>query len=170
MEVWKNIKGYEGLYQISNLGRVKALEKVKNYTVNGKQRKSILKEKILKPVYNYGYCRVILWKDNVIKNYRIHRLVAEHFIDNPHNKLEVNHINADKKDNRVENLEWATSQENQQHAFNNGLNSRKLKTNEALDVLNSNQKALDLSIKYNVSISTIRCIKKRESYKYLNDL
>ena len=123
MEIWKDIKGYEGLYQISNLGNVKALEKTRNWNARGKQLKSVLKEKMLIPVYNNGYFHVILWKDSKIKNCRIHRLVAQAFIENPQCKSEVNHINAIKYDNRLENLEWVTPKENTQHAIR--LNLRK---------------------------------------------
>ena len=83
MEIWKDIKDYEGLYQISNLGNVKALEKTRNWNARGKQLQSVLKEKILIPVDSYGYCHIILWKDSKIKNFSIHRLVAQAFIENP---------------------------------------------------------------------------------------
>lgn len=98
MEIWKNIDGYNGLYQISNLGRVKSLG-------NGNSNNS--KERILKPGITRGdYLQVNLSKDGKRKHYYIHRLVASAFIDNPDNLLEVNHINEDKADNRVNNLEW----------------------------------------------------------------
>ena len=107
-EVWKNIKGYEGLYQISNLGNVKSF-KNKN-------------EKLLKPQADKnGYLRLGLRKENNRKFYSIHRLVAQHFIDNPSNKKQVNHIDGDKTNNVVSNLEWVNPVENTQHAWNNGL-------------------------------------------------
>lgn len=93
MEQWKDIKNYEGLYQVSNLGRVKSLW--------------YGKERILKPgMNNYGYLRVPLRKNDKRILYLVHRLVAQAFIPNPDNLPEVNHINEVKTDNRVENLEF----------------------------------------------------------------
>lgn len=112
MEIWKDIKGYEGLYQISNLGRVKSLPR------NG----TILEERILKQsLTKRKYLTVILCKNNLIKNKQVHRLVAENFIPNIHNKPIINHINGIKTDNRVENLEWCTYSENNFHAIKTGL-------------------------------------------------
>lgn len=106
METYKDIKGYEGLYQVSNLGNVKSL------------RRNIIK----KPSINSrGYISINLSVNKVIKSMTIHRLVALHFISNPENKREVNHKNGIKTDNKVENLEWTTSSENVQHGYDSGL-------------------------------------------------
>lgn len=114
-EIWKTIDGYPD-YEISNKGRVKSLG-------NDKKRK----EKILKGFkIGRGYLQVHLCKDGKIKNYLIHRLVAQAFIPNPNNLLEVNHINEDKTDNRVENLEWCNSQYNNNYGTHN---ERMAKTN-----------------------------------------
>lgn len=103
-EIWKDIKGYEGLYQVSNLGRVKTL-KLKF----GKQRA----DTIMNPsVSVWGYGRVCLIKNKKGKNYYVHRLVAETFIPNPENLPFVNHIDSDKQNNTVTNLEWVTPKEN----------------------------------------------------------
>lgn len=119
VEVWKDIPGYEGLYQISNLGRVKSLERwVQNY---GKLQHH--PEKIKVPANRGdGYQALILYKDNKGKNRYIHRLVAEAFLPNPNNKMTVNHVNGNKSDNRAENLEWSTYAENNKHAYDTGLN------------------------------------------------
>lgn len=95
-EVWVDIRGYGGLYQISNWGRVKSL----NYNRTGKER--LLKNSIDK----YGYFCITLYKNGKKKKFLIHRLVAETFIPNTNNLPQVNHINEDKTDNRVENLEY----------------------------------------------------------------
>lgn len=111
-EIWKLIRDYEGLYEVSNLGRIKRLGNDKNR-----------KEKILKPYKNkLGYLRVTLSKDNKVKYMFIHRLVAIAFIPNPENKPCIDHINTIPSDNRVENLRWATYKEN----MNNELTKEKL--------------------------------------------
>lgn len=110
-EIWVDIKGYEGLYQVSNLGRVKSLERIDSL---GHKRK----EKIFKPQKNKGYLRVSLWKDGKGKKYSIHRLVAIAFIPNPDNLPEVNHKDENKFNNNVDNLEWCTV------AYNNTYGTR----------------------------------------------
>ena len=102
MEEWRDIKGYEGLYQVSSLGRVKSL----------KDSHDNYREKILKPGNVRGYLHVNLYKDTKRKTYRIHRLVAEAFISNPNNYEEVNHKDEDKTNNCVSNLEWCTREYN----------------------------------------------------------
>lgn len=102
MEFWKDVKGYEGLYQVSNEGRVKSL----NYKRTGK-------EKILCPKkHNKGYLQIQLMNGDKNKTYTIHRLVAEAFIENPDNLPCVNHKDENKKNNNVENLEWCTYKQN----------------------------------------------------------
>ena len=105
-EEWRDIKGFEGYYQISNMGRVKSLERMKRSGLNGGCYVTV-PEKILEGVDNgYGYLQVSLSKDGKDKNYLVHRLVAQAFISNPNNLPEVNHISEDKSDNKAENLEW----------------------------------------------------------------
>lgn len=122
-EEFRDIKDFEGLYQISNLGRVKSIR--------------FRKEKILKPFPTVsGYLMVDLRKNKKSKYISIHRLVAIAFILNEKNKPEVNHINGIKADNRVENIEWSTRSENVKHAYKMGLmckkgmNHSRLKLNE----------------------------------------
>lgn len=110
-EKWKPIKGYDGLYEVSNLGRVKSLHQ------RGKE-----KDRILAPIeMDIGYCKVTLYNKFKKEQKYIHRLVAEAFIPNPKNLKVINHINANKKDNNVDNLEWCTQKHNMQQAFNMGL-------------------------------------------------
>ena len=105
-ETWADIEGYEGFYKISTLGRVKSMPR------NG----TIKQERILKPHIVRGYAQAELRYKGVYKSHKVHRLVAEAFIPNPDKKPEVNHINGIKTDNCLENLEWATSSENQLHS------------------------------------------------------
>lgn len=115
-ENWKDIKGFEGLYQVSDLGNIKSLGNGSSTDSRTKQVR-ILKLQLKKT----GYLQVKLCKEGRSFYKRPHRLVSEAFIYNPENKKEVNHINGIKNDNRVENLEWCTSSENQIHSFKNGL-------------------------------------------------
>lgn len=118
-EIWKDIKGYESIYKVSNFGRVK---KLKQEYKNSIGRKRIEKEIILLPNLNInGYCVVNLYKNKKKKMYTIHRLVAENFIGKLDKDKEVNHIDADKTNNKLENLELVTKSENIKHAFKNNL-------------------------------------------------
>ena len=103
MEVWKDILEFEGLYQISNFGRVKSLSRSKKHSYNSVAQ---LKEKILNPININNYYRVVLRKQNKSFNRFVHRLVAEAFIPNPKEYKEINHKEKKKKNNNVNNLEW----------------------------------------------------------------
>lgn len=121
MEVWKPVIGYEGLYEVSNLGRIKRLSKNLYQICGGTPCKRILKKKILKNCFvTHGYIGIGLSKDKKRKSFTIHRLVAIAFIQNPDNKPQINHKNFNKSDNRVENIEWVSAQENVNHAVKNG--------------------------------------------------
>lgn len=113
-EIWKDVVGYEGFYKVSSLGRVK---RVNGITSHGHRRC----EKIIKQAHSGAYPRTCLSRNGKVKSICTHRLVALAFIPNPENKPQVNHINANKTDNRVENLEWVTSSENCLHAVKMGL-------------------------------------------------
>lgn len=122
-EEWKDIKEYEGLYQISNYGRIKSLEKQLKCKIKNNNTR-VQKARIKKNRYDKdGYCRVTFFKNGVKKGktFFVHRLVAIAFIFNSQNKPIVNHINGIKSDNRLYNLEWCTNSENDLHAYKNGL-------------------------------------------------
>ena len=164
------------MYQISNLGRVKSLERYDKYN-------RYVNEKILVPrKHTQGYLRVSLGK----KDYYIHRLVAETFIENKENKPYINHKDGDKTNNKVENLEWCTAKENMLHAFyvlkyadNDFMKKisnckkrkeatkkrRLLNDKQVLEIRKSKESDKILSEKYNVSRGTIFNIRKYKTYK-----
>jgi len=111
IEIWKDIEGYEDLYQVSNIGRVRSLDRDVPYRCGSFRH---IKGVIKKPYYNTvnGYVYVHLQKEGKDKSCSIHRLVASAFIPNPDSKAEVNHIDFDKTNNHVENLEWTSPKEN----------------------------------------------------------
>jgi hypothetical protein len=120
-EVWKDIEGYESLYQVNQLGEIKRLPYIQPhpYRIGHSMH---FKERILKQSNDKdGYKIITLWKNNKSKTYRTHRLIANVFIPNPNNKPEINHINCIKNDNRLQNLEWATKSENCKHRDLNEL-------------------------------------------------
>lgn len=125
-EIWRDVKGYEGLYKVSNLGRVSSCERSFNilnrwgFSVN-----ITVKEKILKQGCSGRYPRVALSKEGMPKYYSVHRLVAISFIENEKGLPMVNHKNGNREDNCVENLEWCTASENVIHAFDTGLIDKK---------------------------------------------
>lgn len=116
MEIWKDIKGYEGKYQISSYGRVKRID---HYSGNWHFPERILKLRYTKRDH-YTVIR-LTGSNRTAHDYRVHRLVAQAFIPNPENKATVNHIDGNKNNNHVENLEWNTREENMQHAYKHHL-------------------------------------------------
>lgn len=117
-EQWKDIKGYEGLYLISNRGRVLSLYQYKR---NGGSGYFVNTRELKKSMTTTGYEKVELTKDGKKKSHKIHRLVAKHFVANPFNRDVVNHIDGNYLNNNADNLEWCTTAENCIHALDEGL-------------------------------------------------
>lgn len=157
-EEWKDIYGYEGFYQISNMGRVKSLP-----------RKHVKEEKILTPTKNKrGYLVVDFLKDKVKKHWKVHRLVAIHFISNPENKPEVNHIFGDKDDNRFFMLQWSTEQENREHAINARISAAKLSEEQVIELRElslEGHSSKYLAEKFSVSRPNVRAVINRKTWK-----
>jgi hypothetical protein len=123
MEVWKDIEGFEGLYQISNYGRVRSVDRYIIHKGKTSTWKQFKKGKIINPVLDdKGYYIVRLKKDKKYHK-KVHRLVAEHFLPRVEGKDYVNHKDGNKLNNHVDNLEWCTFLENIQHAYSMGLNT-----------------------------------------------
>jgi len=147
MEIWKDVVGYEGYYQVSNLGRVRSLDRIldKPNILTGGQ--TVRKGKIISQRLKTGYMYVNLCAHDRRKGHRVHRLVAKAFLPNPESKPQINHKNGNKKDNRVYNLEWATASENQKHAYKNGFtepwNKKKVMCIENQKVFGSSFKAAE---------------------------
>ena len=122
-EVWKDVEGYEGLYQVSDLGRVKSLDRWR-YNAILKGERQLIRGTVRKAHPDRrGYLKVTLYKDGKRTTFPVHRLVAEAFIPNPENKPQINHKDGCKVNNSVDNLEFCTRAENMAHAFGTGLNS-----------------------------------------------
>lgn len=172
-EIWRPIVGYEGYYEVSSFGRVK---RVKSITSHNRVRK----EKIISPVkFSNGYLFVDLCVRGIRKKKSIHRGVAIAFLSNPYNKEQVNHIDGNKLNNRLDNLEWSTSSENQKHSIRACLRSAKgeknsqnklteKEVNEIRGLLIDGKLAqLCIARIYNVSPSTISSIKHNKSWTHL---
>lgn len=114
-EIWKDVIGYEGLYQVSNLGNVKRIG-----SFRGVNKKYLNNYNLIPMDNGKGYLRIKLTKNNKSKRIMLHRIIAEAFLENIYNKPFINHINSNRKDNRLENLEWCTQSENVKHAVNAG--------------------------------------------------
>jgi len=177
-ENWKDIPGYEGYYQASTLGRVRSINRVTNAL--SKHRNAIKRHyrgSIKKITLKWnGYQQVTLARDGVHKRLLVHRLIALALISNPYNKPEINHIDGNKGNNIVSNIEWVTSSENQIHANNvlmvqvgeNNPNS-KFRDSEVRRIIDEYKVIANYKIlakRYNVDPATIRKMVLRKTYRY----
>jgi len=164
MEIWKEIKEYEGIYEASNTGLIRSIDRESKHNIaittfvrKGKLLNSTPKKS--------GYLRVFLSKNNKVKTFYVHRLVAECFLEKTNNKNQVNHLNGIKSDNRIENLEWCTKTENIKHGFDTGLLNcgeksifSKLNEEKVLQIVDLRKKGyklIELSEKFDVTKMTI---------------
>ena len=177
IEKWGNVIGYENLYQVSDLGRVKSLRKK---VVARSNSFSYKRERILRQASSEGYLKACLTHHSKKFTAKVHRLVAEAFIPNPENKPEVNHTGlrpdgkqGNKQDNRVVSLEWNTLSENRKHADKNGLinyvngekhGASKLKESQVLEIrsLRGAKTQMELAKQFNISRSVIQAILYRK--------
>jgi hypothetical protein len=189
MEAWKDIIGFEGLYQISSLGRIKSCERL----ARARHGMIRIKEKILKLSVVKGYPYITLLKNGKRVGFSIHRLIATAFIERIEGKTHVNHINGIKSDNRIENLEWCTHAENMRHAIEKGLKcnirsdnyneilksgrflpgsknrSAKLCEKQVSEIKNSDRSITAVIIvkDYNISAGIVRRIRRGEIWKHI---
>lgn len=167
-EVWVDVEGYEGYYQVSNLGYARSLPRITTRVRSGKEIEYWQVGKVLRGgKAGAGYTFVVLKREGSRKRKYIHRLVAETFIPNPENKPEVNHKDGDKDNNRIDNLEWCTSSENHRHASKElGAYkwSRALSEDQVREIRKSKKSSRELQDKYGISDSSIRRIRRGERY------
>jgi hypothetical protein len=178
-EMWKNIKGYEKSYQISNLGRVKSLPRKVKIIRYGKVHYKTISGRTMKPLLNKrgkGYLKINLKRPNRLLS--IHQLVAKAFIPNPENKPFINHIDGDPKNNVISNLEWCTAKENAIHASKNGLLPRgenhpnsKLTKDQVLEIRKSYKPReitqQMLADKYGITKTLVRYILQRKYWTHI---
>ena len=175
-EIWKPIKGYESKYEISSTGRVKSLGRHEKMHHGGIRCR---KGRILNGVLNRGYKRYCLFSEGKREYVFAHRLVAQSFIPNPENKVQVNHLNGVPLDNRVKNLAWCTPLENTRHAHITGLCEGKGE-NQLCSVLTEKEvvqireefknnilNQRELAEKYNVSRRNVNYIINRKWWKHI---
>lgn len=175
-EIWKPVVGYEGLYEVSNLGNVKSVDKV----VQTKRGSRHYPERRLSEwVDHKNYKTVLLCKNGKQRTTKVHRIVAEAFIENPLGYKQINHIDCDKRNNNVSNLEWCNNSRNQKHAYEHGLNTprqgelnggHKLVEKQVIEIRRLYDKGVDvseLSKRYCVTKTQIRRIVNYKSWKYL---
>ncbi|QQO92523.1 HNH homing endonuclease [Staphylococcus phage Machias] len=159
-EIWKDIKDFENYYKISNTGKVKSVSRyVYNDSLKGKDKRMLIKERVLKTRINKnGYEDVQLYRNNKKHTRRIHRLVAENFIENKDiDKNVVNHIDGNKLNNNLSNLEWMSVLENNLHAIENNLH----KTDKMEESLKKRRKPVA-----QIDKETDKIIKEYESAKF----
>lgn len=168
-EVWKDVPGYNGVYQASNLGNIRSVRMIGIKNTNLKRQKI----KILRLIENSGYKRINVSVNSNKKWKLVHRMVLSAFVPNPHNLPFVNHKDGVRGNNHIDNLEWCTAKENQRHRFDTlgqvGV-GRKLKKEDIVYILNNgargyNGNIAEIAIKLGVAPAVIRNILNERNYK-----
>lgn len=183
-EIWKDVVGYEGMYQVSNMGRVLSIER-DTTRICSTRKDSVFHVKggyVYMHDNQHGYVVCNLSKDKKSKSFSVHRLVAIAFIPNPNGYREVNHIDGNKLNNRSDNLEWCTRQQNIRHSFDMGLNHGFLGTDHSKcrfteqdvyairEMWDNKMKSRAIAEKYECSISAIEHIGRRRLWKHLIEI
>lgn len=181
-EVWRDISGFEGLYQVSNLGRIKTLITERYINRWGgyyiKQDPKIMKLSLYTKIKSKMYYRIQLCKGKRYFHFTVHRLVADAFIPNPEEKPQVNHIDGNKLNNHVSNLEWVTDDENKKHAKRSGMiwrghsiNTSKLEEDQVIEIRRlfdtGNYTKTDIAKMFKISVPATSSILKRENWGWL---
>lgn len=171
-EIWKDIEGYDGLYQVSNLGRVRSWKK---YRENKRTIPKILKQDI----NMWGYFYLVLSNKTNKTHKLVHRLVGGAFIPNPEKKPQINHIDGNRKNNNAKNIEWVTNKENSIHAHRLGLTDNrggkngqsKLTKNDIIDIRTMYALGIytyrDIQEKYNISNGCVSMIINRKRWRHI---
>ena len=175
MEEWRAIDGYEGLFEVSNLGNVRSIDK---HDRNGRFWEG---KTLSKNVVSSGYLRVVLCANNNSKHVYVHRLVADAFIPNPDSKPQVNHKDGNKQNNIVETLEWVTHGENIKHSFDvlgrprpkgcrGWKNPRRLFSDEQVRAIRNDPRSnYAIAKELGVNDETIRLMRVGKTYKHVDD-
>lgn len=182
IEEWRDVEGFEGFYQVSNLGRVRSLDRIVPYPnsryVNGVGKREFL-GKILKLNTNkHGYLQVTLRKNGIQTTHKVHQLVAIAFLKKPDFRCVVNHKNSKRDDNQVDNLEWCTQQQNLMHAaekgamsrFENSHNNTTITKETVLQIrklYEGGQKIITIANSYNLKHNHVESIVKRRTWRHL---
>lgn len=177
METWKDIKDYEGYYQVSDFGNIRSLERTVHHSCGGTR---LFKSRRLDPtIDSYGYEKVTLSKKGVAKKHSVHRLVAQAFLKDSNDKPQINHIDGIKTNNNAVNLEYCTSSANIKHAYELGLmkptspekaSYAKLKNKDVQLIrcwLKQGFKHKDIACKFNVTLASISNIRTGRTWSAL---
>ena len=173
-EEWKDVSGYEGFYKVSNLGNIKSVDRKIERSTSVMELKG---KAMSRYIGNTGYPMVSLCINGESKRYSVHRIVAKAFLSNPLNKAYVNHIDGNKQNSNLENLEWSTPTENSIHAHEHGLanvgkgekhRSAKLTVDKVKYIRESSKTVRELSSMFNVSKQAIRDVKMKRSWKHVS--